>query len=80
MTDQRAAHRAEISEARQRVLEVAERLFSTRGYKDVRLQDIAKELGIKTASLYYHAPGGKEELFVEVIERGLARHHQGLQA
>ena len=68
------------SEARERVLDVAERLFTERGYAAVTLRDIAAELGMRQASLYYHAPGGKEELFVTVTERGLARHQAGLEA
>jgi AcrR family transcriptional regulator len=35
---------------------------------------------MKQASLYYHTPGGKEELFVEVTERGLQRHQRGLES
>ncbi len=65
--------------ARDRVLEVAERLFSERGYAAVTLRDIAEALNIKQASLYYHAPGGKEELFVQVTERGLQRHREGME-
>ena len=68
------------SEARERVLDVAERLFTERGYTAVTLRDIAAELGMRQASLYYHVPGGKEELFVTVTERGLARHQAGLEA
>ncbi len=63
----------ESSAARERVLFVAERLFSERGYSSVTLRDIANELGIRQASLYHHVPGGKEQLFVEVTERGLER-------
>lgn len=66
--------------ARDRVLQTAERLFGERGYKAVTLRDIADTLGIKQASLYYHAPGGKEELFVQVTERGLERHRKGIEA
>lgn len=66
------------TEARERVLLVAERLFSQRGYAAVTLRDIAAEVGIRHASLYHHVPGGKEELFVEVIERSFARHNQGI--
>lgn len=65
--------------ARERVLHTAEHLFSERGYAAVTLRDIADALGIKQASLYYHAPGGKEELFVQVTERGLERHRVGLE-
>lgn len=65
--------------ARERVLAAAEKLFSERGYAAVTLRDIAQELGLNHASLYHHVPGGKEELYVEVMRRGLKRHHDGLQ-
>jgi TetR/AcrR family transcriptional regulator, cholesterol catabolism regulator len=67
------------SEARERVLHVAERLFSQRGYKAVTLRDIADELRIKPASLYNHAPGGKQDLFIAITERNLARHRAGIE-
>jgi AcrR family transcriptional regulator len=66
------------SEARERVLDAAERLFAERGYKPVTLRDIAAEVGIRHTSLYHHVPEGKEQLFIEVTERNLARHRQGL--
>ena len=67
------------SEARERVLSTAEKLFAERGYKAVRLRDVADALGIKQASLYYHVPHGKEALYVEVTERNLRRHQLGLK-
>src|SRR3712207_4750815 len=67
------------SEARERVLEEAERQFGERGYTAVRLRDIADALKIKQASLYYHVPGGKEQLFIEVAERTFTRHRTGLE-
>lgn len=70
---------ANDSEARERVLDVAEKLFTEQGYKGVRLKDIADTLGIKQASLYYHVPGGKEALFVEVTERGFNKHRAQLE-
>jgi TetR/AcrR family transcriptional regulator, cholesterol catabolism regulator len=66
------------TEKRERVLEVAERLFAQRGYASVTLRDIASEIGIRHASLYHHVPGGKQELFIEVTERTLTRHREGL--
>lgn len=68
------------SEARERVLTIAEKLFAERGYAAVTLRDIAEALNIRQASLYYHVPGGKEALFAEVVERGMARHRHGLEA
>ncbi len=69
-----------VPDSKDRVLIAADRLFMERGYKAVTLRDIAKVLGIKHASLYYHAPGGKEQLFIEVTERNLKSHHAGLTA
>jgi AcrR family transcriptional regulator len=66
--------------SRERVLTAAESLFMEHGYAAVTLRDIANALGIRQASLYYHAPGGKEELFVTVVERALERHQAGLEA
>ena len=68
------------SDARERVLHVAEHLFSERGYTAVTLRDLAQALHMKQASLYHHAPGGKEELFVTVTERSFYRHQQALTA
>lgn len=67
------------SEARERVLRVAERLFSERGYKAVTMRDIANEVGMKPASLYNHAPRGKEDLFIAMTERNFARHKAGIE-
>ena len=66
-------------ESRERVLNMAERLFNERGYKAVSMRDIANALGIKQASLYYHIPEGKEQLFVEVMTRSFVRHGDGLR-
>jgi AcrR family transcriptional regulator len=67
------------SSARKTVLDVAEQLFAARGYAAVTLKDIAKQLDIKQASLYYHVPGGKEDLFVEVMLRHLERRRRALE-
>jgi TetR/AcrR family transcriptional regulator, cholesterol catabolism regulator len=65
--------------SRMRVLEAAERLFAERGYAAVTLRDIADEIGIRQASLYHHAPRGKEQLYVEVTERGFIRHRANIE-
>jgi AcrR family transcriptional regulator len=66
------------NETRARLLDVAERLFARRGYAAVRLREIAAEVGIHHASLYYYAPAGKRQLFIEVMERSFERHRAGL--
>ncbi|NJO82990.1 MAG: TetR/AcrR family transcriptional regulator [Blastochloris sp.] len=67
------------SEARERVLLAAERLFAEKGYGPVTLRQIGARAGLNHSSLYHHVPGGKEDLFVEVMERIYARHRAGLQ-
>jgi len=64
--------------ARERVLIAAEALFRQRGYNVVTMRDIAEEVGIRQASLYYHFPS-KEQLFITVIEQVFERHRNGLQ-
>lgn len=72
--------RSEISDGKQRLLDTAQQLFHERGYRAVTMQDIAQAMGMRQASLYYHVPQGKEQLFVEVAQRIFAQHCQALQS
>jgi len=71
---------AEPSVARERLLDVAERLFQERGLARVTMRDIADAAGVRQASLYHHAPRGKAQLYREVFERMIAHHRAGLEA
>jgi AcrR family transcriptional regulator len=66
------------STAREAVLDIAEQEFMQSGYKPVTLDVLATKLGMKKASLYYHAPGGKEDLFMAVMSRCMERHRKRL--
>lgn len=68
-----------MSKAKQKVLDKAEALFHQHGYSSISMRDIASALDMQKASLYYHAPQGKEQLYVEVTERMFQRHNQGLK-
>lgn len=68
------------SEARERVLLAAEQLFAEKGFGPVTLRQIGARAGLNHSSLYHHVPGGKEDLFVEVMERIYERHRVGLNA
>ena len=57
---------------------MAEKLFAQRGYCSVTLRDIATEIGIHHTTLYHHVPGGKEQLFIDVVERNFQHHRIGL--
>ncbi len=64
--------------SRERVIDRAGQLFGARGYTAVSMRDIADSLSMRQASLYYHVPEGKEQLYVEVALRNLQRHQQGI--
>lgn len=53
--------------AKDRLLETAAQLFQIQGYHATGLNQIVKESGAPKGSLYYHFPGGKEELALESI-------------
>lgn len=69
----------EVSESHERVLDAAEKLFMERGYDRVSMRDIATLLGVRQAALYYHAPDGKSQLFMMVVERNMVRQRAGLE-
>jgi AcrR family transcriptional regulator len=43
-----------VSEASQRVVDTARRMFAEHGYADVSMRDLAAELGIQAPSIYSH--------------------------
>ena len=61
---------------RAQILEAAHRHFSYYGFSKVTMNDIASELGMGKASLYYYFPT-KEELFQAVL---MARHEDFMKA
>ncbi|BAY83832.1 TetR family transcriptional regulator protein [Calothrix parasitica NIES-267] len=67
------------SSSREAVLDAAEKLFTIRGYKTVKLKHIADNLGIKQASIYYHFPLGKEDLYIEVMLRHLEHRRSSFE-
>jgi len=55
-------------DTRIRAREEFARRLAEHGYLGVSLDDIAKAVDVKKASLYHHFPGGKPELFMEVAD------------
>lgn len=53
---------------KERILVVATRLFSRYSYDGVSLEDIAKELKITKAALYYHY-SSKEEIYLAALDQ-----------
>ena len=58
------------AERHQAVYAAALRLFREKGYHATSMQDIAGVVGLYKGSLYHYI-GGKEELLVQVFERGM---------
>jgi TetR/AcrR family transcriptional regulator, lmrAB and yxaGH operons repressor len=58
-----------IVATRDQIIETTCDLIELQGYHATGLNQIIKESGSPKGSLYYHFPGGKEELAVEAIRR-----------
>jgi AcrR family transcriptional regulator len=56
------------NDTKKRVIEEAKRLYLTGGYNHLSMDKISEILGLKRPTLYYHFPGGKEQLLVETIK------------
>ncbi|MGW2936869.1 TetR/AcrR family transcriptional regulator [Streptomyces sp. NPDC001156] len=54
------------SSAKQQMITAARRLFRERGYLGTSVADILAESSAPRGSVYFHFPGGKEELAAEV--------------
>jgi TetR/AcrR family transcriptional regulator, lmrAB and yxaGH operons repressor len=58
-------------DTRERMLETTARLLQHRGYHGTALSDILEGSGAPRGSLYFHFPGGKEELAVEATRASI---------
>jgi len=61
-------HRGENTEKLNKIIEAAQRRFGVYGLEKTSMREIASDLGISKASLYYYFPD-KEHLYVHVIEK-----------
>lgn len=59
---------SETSDSRSRMLRTAARLLQRQGYHATGLRQILAESGAPRGSLYFHFPGGKEELAVAAVQ------------
>ncbi len=57
-------------DTRTKLLDTAQRLVQTRGYNAFSFKDLAREVGIRTASIHYHFPK-KGDLGVALMQRYL---------
>ncbi len=54
---------------RERILDAALRRFARYGFRKTSMAEIARDLGVVKGALYYHVPGGKQELLDAVVSR-----------
>ena len=59
------------NETGQAFVAAATALFAEKGFNGTSIGDLANELGLTTASLYYHV-SGKQELLLRVLEDGMS--------
>lgn len=57
----------EVNKTKERIMLEASSMFARRGYASVSMRDIAKQVGIKAASIYKHYES-KEALFYAIVD------------
>ena len=57
---------AQIPNSREKILEVAEALFSRSGFSGVGMREVAEQAGLGKSSLFHHF-ASKQALFFEVV-------------
>jgi TetR/AcrR family transcriptional regulator, lmrAB and yxaGH operons repressor len=66
-------------DTRTRMLESTARLLQQRGFFGTSLSEILEESGAPRGSLYFHFPGGKEQLVVEATEASVAEATEAMR-
>jgi TetR/AcrR family transcriptional repressor of lmrAB and yxaGH operons len=61
-----------VKGTRERMIETTAGLVHRRGFHGTSLNEILTESGAPRGSLYYHFPGGKEELVLQAARQGVA--------
>ncbi len=59
-------------DTREHMIETTAGLVHRRGFHGTSLNEILEQSGAPRGSLYYHFPGGKEELVLEATRKGIA--------
>ena len=70
--------RLEPSERREQILDAANELFAERAYDEVSIEDIANSAGV-TRGLIHHYFGGRNDVYVGLLERLGARREERLR-
>lgn len=65
-------------ERRSRLLAAAQEVFGEKGYRKTEVEEIVRRAGVTKPMLYRHFPGGKAEVYMEVLDEHLSRMLQKL--
>jgi TetR/AcrR family acrAB operon transcriptional repressor len=68
----------EAEQTKRDLLNAALAVFSRKGYAAARLSDIAQAAGVTRGAIYHHF-GGKEELFIALLDDAAAISNQAIQ-
>jgi AcrR family transcriptional regulator len=78
LEEQVPSARRNASATEKAFIDAATVLFAEQGYNGTSINDLAKRLGLTTASLYYHV-SGKQDLLFRVLQAGMADFLTSLQ-
>ncbi|MDZ4777160.1 MAG: helix-turn-helix domain-containing protein [Alphaproteobacteria bacterium] len=62
------------------MIEAATTLFRRRGYEGVGVAELLSHSGAPRGSLYFHFPGGKEQIAIEAVTRAGEAVRDGIRA
>ena len=79
----RSLREKQRQERQELILQAAEQVFTEKGYYDISLDEIARRVGIGTATIYSHFSSKEDLMVAAIFERALkkvALHVQGIAA
>lgn len=72
MGGQRRTQAQRRADTRAQLLAAARDIFGLRGFGGASLDEISEEAGLSRGALYYNFPGGKEDLFLALLQERIA--------
>ena len=64
------------SNAKEKIIEVSEEMFSKVGYGALNVNNVAAEAGVSIGTLYYHFPEGKVSILMEIRRRIASKYEE----
>ena len=64
---------AQAAETKSKLLKSATSLFAEKGYKGISVREISRNVNLADGILYHYFPGGKKEIFSEIVETSVKK-------